>query len=173
MLFRSKLTIGFKCGGSDAFSGITANALCGRVNDVLVRQGGTTILTEVPEMFGAETLLMQRAISEDVFNEVVKLINNYKQYFQRYEQTIYENPSPGNKAGGITTLEDKSLGAIQKGGCAPVVGVLNYGEHSDVNGLNLLTGSGNDQVSCTNLVASGATMIIFTTGRGKIGRAHV
>ena len=162
-----KLVLGFKCGGSDAFSGLTANSLCGRVNDVLVKQGGTTILTEVPEMFGAETLLMERAISEDVFNDVVDLINNYKSYFQRYDQTIYENPSPGNKDGGITTLEDKSLGAIQKGGTAPVVGVLDYGEHVDDKGLHLLTGSGNDQVSCTNLVASGATLIIFTTGRGN------
>lgn len=163
----SKLTIGFKCGGSDGFSGITANALCGRVNDRLVRQGGTTILTEVPEMFGAETLLMERSVSEEVFDDVVNLINNYKHYFKKYNQTIYENPSPGNKDGGITTLEDKSLGCIQKGGSAPVVGVLNYGEQVNEKGLNLLTGSGNDQVSCTNLVASGAQLIIFTTGRGN------
>lgn len=162
-----KLVLGFKCGGSDGFSGITANALCGRVNDALVRQGGTTILTEVPEMFGAETLLMERAVSEEVFEDVVDLINNYKKYFQRYNQTIYENPSPGNKKGGISTLEDKSLGCVQKGGQAPVVGVLGYGEHVKKNGLNLLTGSGNDQVSCTNLVASGAQMILFTTGRGN------
>ena len=163
----SKLVLGFKCGGSDGFSGITANALCGRVNDTLVKQGGTTMLTEVPEMFGAETLLMERAVSEDVFHDIVDLINNYKQYFQSYNQTIYENPSPGNKDGGITTLEDKSLGCIQKGGCAPVVGVLDYGEPVNKNGLNLLTGSGNDQVSCTNLVASGAHIILFTTGRGN------
>lgn len=162
-----KLILGFKCGGSDGFSGITANALCGRVNDALIRQGGTTILTEVPEMFGAETLLMERAVSDEVFHDVVDLINNYKRYFQRYNQTIYENPSPGNKKGGISTLEDKSLGCIQKGGNAPVVGVLGYGEKVKVNGLNLLTGSGNDQVSCTNLVASGAQMILFTTGRGN------
>lgn len=162
-----KLVIGFKCGGSDGFSGITANALCGRLNDSLIKQGGTTILTEVPEMFGAETLLMERAVSEEVFNDVVDLINNYKKYFQRYNQTIYENPSPGNKDGGITTLEDKSLGCIQKGGTAPVVGVLDYGDYVENNGLYLLTGSGNDQVSCTNLVASGAQLIVFTTGRGN------
>ncbi|MHB8132093.1 MAG: UxaA family hydrolase [Mobilitalea sp.] len=162
-----KLVIGFKCGGSDGFSGITANALCGRINDALIRQGGSTLLTEVPEMFGAETLLMERAVSETVFHEVVDLINNYKKYFQRYNQTIYENPSPGNKKGGISTLEDKSLGCIQKGGQAPVVGVLHYGEHVEKNGLNLLIGSGNDQISCTNLVASGAQMILFTTGRGN------
>lgn len=162
-----KLVLGFKCGGSDGFSGITANALCGKVNDLLVREGGSTILTEVPEMFGAETLLMERAVSEEVFHNIVDLINDYKKYFQRYNQTIYENPSPGNKKGGISSLEDKSLGCIQKGGQAPVVGVLDYGEHIKEKGLNLLTGSGNDQVSCTNLVASGAQIIIFTTGRGN------
>lgn len=165
-LSAERLVLGFKCGGSDAFSGITANALCGRVNDRLVRAGGSTLLTEVPEMFGAETRLMQRAATRDVFAGVVSLINDYKGYFARYGQTIYENPSPGNKAGGITTLEEKSLGCIQKGGLAPVVGVLGYGDAVRARGLNLLTGSGNDQVSCTNLVASGATLILFTTGRG-------
>lgn len=162
-----KLVLGFKCGGSDAFSGITANAVCGRVNDRLIRSGGTTILTEVPEMFGAETLLMRRAVDEKTFVGIVDLINNYKRYFTRHGQTIYENPSPGNKKGGISTLEEKSLGCIQKGGLAPVVGVLDYGEQVVKHGLNLLTGSGNDQVSCTNLVAGGATMILFTTGRGN------
>ncbi|MGI6109508.1 MAG: UxaA family hydrolase [Eubacteriaceae bacterium] len=162
-----KLTIGFKCGGSDAFSGITANALCGRVNDRLVRCGGTTLLTEVPEMFGAETGLMNRAVNEEVFQKEVGLINGFKQYFTRYGQTIYENPSPGNKKGGISTLEDKSSGCVQKGGQAPVVDVLDYGEPAVKNGLNLLTGPGNDQVSCTGLTASGAVMILFTTGRGN------
>lgn len=161
------LVLGFKCGGSDAFSGITANALCGRINDTVVEHGGSTILTEVPEMFGAETLLMERAVSEDIFNDTVSLINNFKGYFTKYNQTIYENPSPGNKKGGISSLEEKSLGCTQKGGHAPVVGVLNYGEHVDKNGLNLLIGPGNDQVSCTNLVASGAQMVLFTTGRGN------
>ncbi|MDU1412860.1 MAG: altronate dehydratase family protein [Clostridium sp.] len=161
------LVLGFKCGGSDAFSGITANALCGRINDRVVQHGGSTILTEVPEMFGAETLLMERAISEEVFNDTVDLINNFKGYFTKYDQTIYENPSPGNKKGGISSLEEKSLGCTQKGGCAPVVGVLNYGEPVEKNGLNLLIGPGNDQVSCTNLVASGAQMVLFTTGRGN------
>ncbi|MDL2271715.1 altronate dehydratase family protein [Desulfovibrio sp. OttesenSCG-928-I05] len=165
-LSAEKLVLGFKCGGSDAFSGITANALCGRVNDRLVRAGGSTILTEVPEMFGAETRLMARAASEAVFEDIVRLINDYKGYFIRYGQTIYENPSPGNKAGGISTLEEKSLGCIQKGGQAPVAGVLGYGQHVRSRGLNLLTGSGNDQVSCTNLVASGANLVLFTTGRG-------
>lgn len=163
----SKLVLGFKCGGSDAFSGITANALCGRINDALTARGASTILTEVPEMFGAETLLMERAVSEDVFNDVVQLINNFKSYFTKYNQTIYENPSPGNKKGGISTLEEKSLGCTQKGGHAPVVDVLDYGEAVTKNGLNLLIGPGNDQVSCTNLVASGAQMILFTTGRGN------
>lgn len=162
-----KLVVGFKCGGSDAFSGLTANALCGRLNDKLVHCGGSTILTEVPEMFGAETILMERCANEDTFEQTVNLINNYKNYFTRYHQTIYENPSPGNKKGGISSLEEKSLGCVQKGGQAPVVGVLGYGEQVCKNGLNLLTGSGNDQVSCTNLVCSGATIICFTTGRGN------
>lgn len=161
------LVLGFKCGGSDAFSGITANALCGRINDTLVAQGGSTILTEVPEMFGAETLLMERAVSEDIFKDTVNLINNFKDYFIKHNQTIYENPSPGNKKGGISSLEEKSLGCTQKGGHAPVVGVLNYGEPVCKKGLNLLIGPGNDQVSCTNLVASGAQMVLFTTGRGN------
>lgn len=161
------LVIGFKCGGSDGFSGITANALCGRVNDRIVGLGGSTVLTEVPEMFGAEQLLMDRAVSREVFDKTVKLINDFKSYFMKYGQTIYENPSPGNKKGGISTLEDKSLGCVQKGGCAPVTDVLDYGEPVTRAGLNLLTGPGNDQVSCTNLTASGAQIIVFTTGRGN------
>ena len=161
------LVIGFKCGGSDAFSGITANPLCGRINDMVVQCGGSTILTEVPEMFGAELLLMDRAVNQQVFDRTVRLINDFKQYFIRHNQAIYENPSPGNKKGGITTLEEKSLGCTQKGGHAPVVSVLDYGEPVEKNGLNLLTGPGNDQVSCTNLTASGAQMILFTTGRGN------
>lgn len=161
------LVLGFKCGGSDAFSGITANALCGLINDTLVSHGGSTILTEVPEMFGAETILMERAVTEEVFNDTVNLINNFKCYFTKYNQTIYENPSPGNKKGGISSLEEKSLGCTQKGGQAPVVGVLNYGSPVKNKGLNLLIGPGNDQVSCTNLVASGAQMLLFTTGRGN------
>lgn len=162
-----KLTLGFKCGGSDAFSGITANPLCGRVNDLLTSLGGSTILTEVPEMFGAEKMLMARASDKEVFEKTVNLINSFKGYFTKYKQTIYENPSPGNKDGGISSLEEKSLGCTQKGGSAPVVGVLNYGEQITNSGLNLLTGPGNDQVSCTNLTASGANIILFTTGRGN------
>lgn len=163
----SKLIVGFKCGGSDAFSGITANPLCGRVNDKIVKEGGSTVLTEVPEMFGAEQILMARAVDESVFQKTVNLINNFKDYFTKYNQTIYENPSPGNKKGGISSLEEKSLGCIQKGGKAPVVEVLDYGETVCKNGLSLLNGPGNDQVSTTNLVASGAQMILFTTGRGN------
>ncbi|MTI60409.1 MAG: altronate dehydratase [Firmicutes bacterium] len=163
----SKLVIGFKCGGSDAFSGITANPLCGKINDKLVLNGGSTLLTEVPEMFGAETILMKRAKNKETFNKIVKLINDYKLYFKKYNQVIYENPAPGNKKGGITTLEEKSLGCIQKGGTAPVMGVLGYGDQISNSGLNLLTGSGNDPVSCTNLLASGAAVILFTTGRGN------
>ncbi len=163
----AKLVVGFKCGGSDAFSGVTANPLCGRLCDRIVREGGSCVLTEVPEMFGAEHLLMARCVDEPTFNQTVDLINNYKDYFTRHGQVIYENPSPGNKAGGISTLEEKSLGCVQKGGSAPVVGVLGYGDPVEKHGLNLLTGSGNDQVSCTNLTCSGATIICFTTGRGN------
>ncbi len=163
----SELVVGFKCGGSDAFSGLTANPLCGRLCDRLVAEGGSGILTEVPEMFGAETLLMERCVNAQTFDKTVALINDYKDYFTRHGQVIYENPSPGNKAGGISTLEEKSLGCVQKGGTAPVVGVLGYGDYIAENGLNLLTGSGNDQVSCTNLVCSGAVILCFTTGRGN------
>jgi len=161
------LVVGFKCGGSDGLSGITANPLCGRVNDRITDCGGTTILTEVPEMFGAEQILMDRADTEETFRKTVCLINGFKEYFIRHGQEIYENPSPGNKAGGITTLEDKSLGCIQKGGSGIVTDVLDLGEPAAKAGLNLLRGPGNDLVSCTNLTASGAQMILFTTGRGN------
>lgn len=163
----SELVVGLKCGGSDSFSGITANVLCGRFTDIITNQGGSAFLTEVPEMFGAEKILMSRAVNEKVFHKIVDLINNYKGYFKKYNQTIYENPSPGNKQGGISSLEDKSLGCIQKGGKAPIVDVLSYGDQIKNKGLNLLNGSGNDLVSCTNLVASGAQLILFTTGRGN------
>jgi len=162
----SKLKIGLKCGGSDGFSGITANHLLGKFSDWLVAQGGTTILTEVPEMFGAETLLMERAESEQVFDKTVKMINGFKDYFRTYDQPIYENPSPGNKNGGITTLEDKSLGCVQKGGCATVVDVLDYAEPLTKNGLNLLWSPGNDLVAASALAFSGCQMVLFTTGRG-------
>ncbi len=162
----SKLKIGLKCGGSDAFSGITANPLLGRVSDNLVSLGATSIQTEVPEMFGAETILFERSLTEDVFNNSVDLINDFKKYFIRYDQVIYENPSPGNKKGGITTLEEKSLGCVQKGGNAIVTDVLKYGDRSTKNGLNLISGPGNDQIAVTVLAASGAHMVLFTTGRG-------
>lgn len=162
----SKLKIGFKCGGSDAFSGITANPLCGKITDKLTACGASAILTEVPEMFGAETLLMNRAESRDVFDSAVRMINGFKDYYKSHGQTVYENPSPGNKAGGITTLEEKSLGCIQKGGKAQVTAVLGIGDRCKKSGLNLLTGPGNDMVSVTNLTACGAHMILFTTGRG-------
>lgn len=162
----SKLTVGLKCGGSDGFSGITANPLIGRVSDKIIACGGSTILTEVPEMFGAETILMQRCINEQVFDKTVSLINDFKDYFTRHNQVVYENPSPGNKKGGITTLEDKSLGCVQKAGDADVVDVINIGEKVKTEGLNLLTGPGNDIVAVTNLMASGSNMILFSTGRG-------
>ena len=162
----SKLKVGLKCGGSDGFSGITANPLIGQFSDMLIAAGGSTVLTEVPEMFGAETILMDRCVNESVFKKTVHLINDFKDYFIRHNQEIYENPSPGNKAGGITTLEEKSLGCTQKGGRAAVVDVLNYGERVTKNGLNLLTGPGNDMVAVTNLVAAGCHMVLFSTGRG-------
>ena len=161
-----KLIVGLKCGGSDGFSGITANPLVGRFSDLLVEQGGTTILTEVPEMFGAETILMNRAKDEKVFDDTVSLINNFKCYYEDAGQPIYENPSPGNKAGGISTLEDKSLGCTQKSGTSEVQGVLEYGERVKESGLNLLSAPGNDLVASTALAASGAQVILFTTGRG-------
>ncbi len=163
----SKLTVGMKCGGSDAFSGITANPLCGRVSDRLTAMGGAAILTEVPEMFGAEASLMARAESGTVFGDIARMIDGFKDYLLRHGEPISENPSPGNRAGGITTLEEKSLGCVQKGGSAPVTKVLDFGERAVSGGLNLLNGPGNDPVSCTNLVASGAQIILFTTGRGN------
>ena len=162
----SKLIIGMKCGGSDGLSGITANPTVGGFSDLLISKGGTTILTEVPEMFGAETLLMNRCETEELFDETVNLVNDFKNYFKRHDQTIYENPSPGNKKGGISTLEDKSLGCTQKSGSAPVKGVLSYGEPVKVHGLNLLSAPGNDLVASTALAASGAHIVLFTTGRG-------
>ncbi|MBQ4162967.1 MAG: altronate dehydratase [Parabacteroides sp.] len=160
------LQVGLKCGGSDGFSGITANPLVGRFSDWLVAQGGTTMLTEVPEMFGAETILMNRAINQEVFEAIVTLINDFKNYFRKYDQPIYENPSPGNKKGGITTLEEKSLGCVQKGGTQQVVDVLNYCQPVTKQGLNLLQAPGNDLVATSSLALSGCQMVLFTTGRG-------
>jgi altronate hydrolase len=162
----SALTVGLKCGGSDGLSGITANPLVGHVADCVSAAGGTPILTEIPEVFGAEHLLMARAVDERVFRGIVGLVNDFKQYFISNGQPIYENPSPGNIAGGITTLEEKSLGAVQKGGHAPVSEVLRYGERATQPGLVLLEAPGNDAVSSTALVAAGATVLLFTSGRG-------
>jgi altronate hydrolase len=162
----SELKIGLKCGGSDGLSGITANPLLGKLSDFLVAQGGTTVLTEVPEMFGAETILMERAANEEVFAKTVELINEFKQYFIANNQPVYENPSPGNKAGGITTLEDKSLGCTQKAGTSTVVDVLKYGERLKHNGLNLLSAPGNDLVASSALASAGCQLVLFTTGRG-------
>ena len=161
-----ELVVGMKCGGSDGLSGITANPTVGAFSDLLISKGGTTILTEVPEMFGAETLLMNRCENERIFAETVNLVNGFKNYFTSHNQTIYENPSPGNKKGGISTLEDKSLGCTQKSGSAPVSGVLSYGEPVQCHGLNLLSAPGNDLVASTALAASGAHIVLFTTGRG-------
>ena len=162
----SELVVGLKCGGSDGFSGLTANPLVGRFSDWLAARGGSTVLTEVPEMFGAETLLMKRCRTRSVFDKCVKMINDFKDYYTSHNQVCYENPSPGNKAGGITTLEDKSLGCVQKGGSSPVEDVLLYGDHVKAHGLSLMTGPGNDLVASTVLAAAGCHLILFTTGRG-------
>ena len=162
----SALRVGLKCGGSDGLSGLTANPLVGRFSDWLAAQGGTTVLTEVPEMFGAETLLMNRCVSREVFDKCVAMINGFKSYYERHGQPIDENPSPGNKAGGISTLEDKSLGCVQKGGSSPVVDVLEYGQRLSKPGLNLLAGPGNDLVASSVLAAAGCQLVLFTTGRG-------
>ena len=162
----SKLRVGLKCGGSDGFSGITANPLVGEFSDWLVAQGGTSVLTEVPEMFGAETILMNRCKTPELFEETVSLINNFKDYFLSHGEPVGENPSPGNKAGGISTLEDKALGCTQKCGHAPVCGVLGYGDRLTTDGLNLLSAPGNDLVAATALASCGCHIILFTTGRG-------
>ena len=162
----NRLVVGLKCGGSDGFSGITANPLVGRFADQFIAMGGSCVLTEVPEMFGAEHLLMKRCESKEVFDKTVDLINDFKDYFRRHNQVIYENPSPGNKAGGITTLEEKSLGCVQKGGTSKVVDVIDYGDKVTKKGLTLQNGPGNDIVAVTNLMAAGAHVILFTTGRG-------
>ena len=162
----SELRVGLKCGGSDGFSGITANPLLGVFSDFLVSQGGTTVLTEVPEMFGAETILMNRCATPELFDKTVHLINDFKAYFMANNQPVYENPSPGNKAGGISTLEDKSLGCTQKCGKSIVRDVLMYGERLKTKGLNLLSAPGNDLVAATALASAGCQMVLFTTGRG-------
>ncbi len=161
-----KLIIGMKCGGSDGLSGISANPVVGRFSDLLTAAGGSTILTEVPEMFGAETILMDRCINREIFDKTVKLINDFKDYFRKYDQTIYENPSPGNKQGGISTLEDKALGCTQKSGLSPVKDVLDYAKPLKTAGLNLLSAPGNDLVASTATLLSGAQIVLFTTGRG-------
>jgi len=162
----SELRVGLKCGGSDGFSGITANPLVGELSDFIVAQGGTSILTEVPEMFGAETILMNRCETQELFEQTVKLVNDFKEYFLSHGEPVGENPSPGNKAGGISTLEDKALGCTQKCGRAPVSGVLGYGDRLKNKGLNLLSAPGNDLVASTALAAAGCQIVLFTTGRG-------
>lgn len=162
----SGLAVGLKCGGSDALSGLTANPLLGRFTDRLCASGGKAVLTEIPEIFGAERALLQRAVSAQVFDAAAGLLNRFKRYFLEQGQPVSENPSPGNIAGGITTLEEKSLGAVQKGGSAPLVDVIDYGMSATLPGLTLLEAPGNDAVSATALAAAGATMVLFTTGRG-------
>ena len=161
-----ELVVGMKCGGSDGLSGITANPAIGRFSDMLCARGGSTVLTEVPEMFGGEGFLLGRCANETVFRKAVDMINGFKEYFLSHGEAVYENPSPGNKQGGITTLEDKSCGCVQKGGTAPIADVIGYGEAVRAKGLNLLSGPGNDLVSATALTAAGAHLILFSTGRG-------
>ncbi|HWA73741.1 MAG TPA: altronate dehydratase family protein [Polyangiaceae bacterium] len=161
-----ELVVGLKCGGSDGLSGITANPLLGRFAERLVASGGTAILTEVPEMFGAEPAFFSRCVDERVFERAVALVSGFRRYYVERGQPVYENPSPGNKTGGISTLEEKSLGCVQKGGGAPITDVVAYGGRASEPGLTLLQGPGNDQVSTTALVAAGATLVLFTTGRG-------
>ncbi len=155
-----------KCGGSDGLSGITANPTVGRFSDLMTAMGGTTVLTEVPEMFGAESFLLNRCVNEEVFEKATHMLNSFKNYFISHNEVVYDNPSPGNKQGGITTLEDKSCGCVQKGGTAPIVDVIDYADSVKEKGLNLLYGPGNDLVSATALTAAGANLILFTTGRG-------
>lgn len=162
----SEVKFGLECGGSDGFSGITANPMLGNFSDYLISHGGTTVLTEVPEMFGAERILMSHCENENIFYKTVEMVNDFKQYFIEHQQPIYENPSPGNKAGGITTLEDKSLGCTQKAGHSQVVDVLKYGERLKRQGLNLLSAPGNDAVATSALAGAGCHMVLFTTGRG-------
>jgi altronate hydrolase len=162
----SDLNIGLECGGSDGLSGITANPLLGLFSDYMISHGGTTVLTEVPEMFGAETLLMNRCINKEVYEKTVEMVNGFKKYYKDHGQVIYDNPSPGNKKGGITTLEDKSLGCTRKSGDSPVVDVLKHGEILKTKGLNLLSAPGNDLVATTSLGMSGCQLVLFTTGRG-------
>ncbi|MDO5141610.1 MAG: altronate dehydratase family protein [Eubacteriales bacterium] len=162
----SELVIGMKCGGSDGLSGVTANPTVGAFSDMMIARGASTVLTEVPEMFGAEGLLLSRCVSSEVFDKATAMLNGFKAYFLSHNETVYENPSPGNKKGGITTLEDKSCGCVQKGGTAPIVDVIGYGDAVTVHGLNMLYGPGNDLVSATAMAAAGAHIVLFTTGRG-------
>jgi altronate hydrolase len=163
----SRLSIGLKCGGSDGFSGLTANPLVGKLCDIIVAAGGRAIMTEVPEMFGAEGPLMERSVSEGVFSSFASMLRLFKDYYVSHGQEVYENPSPGNREGGITTLEEKSLGCVRKAGTAPLSAVLPYGGMASEAGLSAVSGPGNDLVSSTALAAAGANLILFTTGRGN------
>ncbi|VFS49655.1 D-galactarate dehydratase [Budvicia aquatica] len=162
----SELKFGLECGGSDGLSGITANPLLGRFSDYVIANGGTSVLTEVPEMFGAERILMSHCRDQATFEKTVSMVNDFKRYFIDHQQPIYENPSPGNKAGGISTLEEKSLGCTQKAGQSAVVDVLKYGERLKTPGLNLLSAPGNDAVATSALAGAGCHMVLFSTGRG-------
>lgn len=162
----SMVRVGLECGGSDGLSGITANPLIGHFSDYIIGQGGTSVLTEVPEMFGAETILMNRCVDETVFHKTVEMVNGFKEYYKKHDQVIYENPSPGNKNGGISTLEDKSLGCTTKAGSSQVIDVLQNTQKLQKHGLNLISAPGNDAVATTTLGMCGCHMVLFSTGRG-------
>lgn len=161
-----ELCIGLKCGGSDGYSGLTANPLVGTITDKFVSLGASAILTEVPEMFGAEQLLMNKCKDKQVFVKYKEMIENFKAYYTDNGFPVYENPSPGNKKGGITTLEEKSLGCVEKAGSTEIVDVLEYGELVTKSGVSVLNAPGNDLIASTALAASGCQIVLFTTGRG-------
>jgi altronate hydrolase len=163
----SQLMIGLQCGGSDGYSGITANPALGAAVDLLVRHGGTAILSETPEIYGAEHLLTRRAVSRDVGRKIVHHIDWWRDYTTRNHGEMDNNPSPGNKAGGLTTILEKSLGAVAKGGTTGLMDVYGYAEQVTTSGLVFMDTPGFDPVSVTGQVAGGANMVAFTTGRGS------
>jgi altronate hydrolase/galactarate dehydratase len=164
----SDITVGMQCGGSDGYSGITANPALGYASDLLVRHGGTTILSETPEIYGAEHLLTSRAETASVGEKLLERVRWWEDYTARNGGEMDNNPSPGNKRGGLTTILEKSLGAVAKGGTAPLAGVYEFGEQVDRKGFVFMDSPGFDPCSVTGQVASGANLVVFTTGRGSV-----
>ncbi len=163
----SELVVGLQCGGSDGFSGITANPALGAATDILVKQGGTALLSETPEIYGAEQLLVRRAASQEVGEKLIARIRWWENYTAVNGGSMDNNPSPGNKAGGLTTILEKSLGAAAKGGTLALSGVLLYAEQVKERGFVFMDSPGYDPVSATGQIASGAQLVVFTTGRGS------